>query len=283
MITDTFDGYLRRLGVIDPGAPSAEGLFALQRAHLERVSYDNIDIQLGRPPGIDPGAAARRIAAGLGGYCYHLNGAFALLLDALGYDVSLHVGGVYRDAGSREVSGGHLALTVRVDGEAYWVDTGLGDSPYEPLPLREGTYEQGGFHYRMRRLEPLEGEGPGWSLLSSDMHVPRMNFRDAPARTSDFQAMHTWLSTSADSPFVRTLALFRRDARGTDVLRGRVLSRVEPVKGTTERELATPEEFYETLATVFRRHNDDLTAEDRTALWERVNGAHAAWLASGKG
>ncbi|MCY0952697.1 hypothetical protein [Streptomyces sp. H27-S2] len=61
-------GYLRRLGVTGHGRPCAEGLFALQRAHLERVAYDNIDIQLGRPPGIDPERSARRVAAGGGGY-----------------------------------------------------------------------------------------------------------------------------------------------------------------------------------------------------------------------
>ncbi|WP_405831345.1 arylamine N-acetyltransferase [Streptomyces sp. NBC_00105] len=138
MISDIFDGYLRRLGVIDPGAPSVEGLFALQRAHLERIAYDNIDIQLGRPPGIDPELSARRFAAGRGGYCFHLNGGLALLLETLGYEVTRHIGGVCDDAASREVGGGHLTLTVRVDGTAYWVDAGLGDGPYEPLPLREG-------------------------------------------------------------------------------------------------------------------------------------------------
>ncbi|MFE3767459.1 arylamine N-acetyltransferase [Streptomyces sp. NPDC059104] len=280
MITDTFDGYLRRLGVIDPGAPSIEGLFALQRAHLERVSYDNVEIQLGRPPGMDPEGAARRVADGLGGYCYHLNGAFALLLETLGYDVTRHSGGVYGDAASREVNGEHLALTVRVDGEAYWVDVGLGDGPYEPLPLREGTYEQGGFRYAMRPLEPMEGEGPGWSLLSPDMHMPRMNFRGAPAATADFRAKHTWLSTSEDSPFVRTLALFRRDARGVDVLRGRVLRRIDAAEVTSERELGTAEEFHEVLSTVFRRPGDDLSPADRAALWERVDRAHTGWLAS---
>lgn len=200
MISDMFDGYLRRLGVTDPGAPTAEGLFALQRAHLERIAYDNIDIQLGRPPGIDPELSVRRFAAGRGGYCFHLNGALALLLEALGYEVTRHIGGVNIDAASRTVNGGHLALTVRVDGTEYWVEAGLGDGPYEPLPLREGSYEQNGFRYALERLEPLAGEGPGWTFRSATGHAPRMNFRDAPAKTADFEEMHTWLSTSEESP-----------------------------------------------------------------------------------
>ncbi|MFE2325102.1 arylamine N-acetyltransferase [Streptomyces sp. NPDC059385] len=280
MTSGIFDGYLHRLGVTGPGVPSAEGLFALQRAHLERIAYENIDIQLGRPPGIDPELSARRFGAGRGGYCYHLNGGFAALLESLGYDVTRHLGGVLFDAASREVGGGHLTLTVRVGETVYWVDAGLGDGPHEPLPLREGTYEQGGFRYALERLEPLDGEGPGWSLLSPDMHAPRVNFRDAPATTADFEERHAWLSTAEDSPFVRTFVMYRRDAEGADLLRGRVLTRIDAAKGTTERELAGEEELFDVIGGVFGRRLDDLTPADRTALWARVDRAHGVWLAS---
>lgn len=281
MTTGTYPDYLRRLGLTDPGTPSAEGLFALQRAHLERIAYDNIDIQVGRPPGIDPGLSVRRFAEGRGGYCFHLNGGFAALLEDLGYDVTRHLGGVEADAGSRVVNGQHLTLTVRVGGAAYWVDAGLGDGPYEPLPLREGSYEQGGFRYALRRLDPLDGEGPGWSYLNPDSTMHRVNFRDAPATTADFEDEHVWLSTSPDSPFVRTFALFRRDADGVDVLRGRVLTRVSGGgKVTAERELAGRREFFEVLEGVFLRRLDDLSGADREALWARVDRAHQEWLAS---
>jgi arylamine N-acetyltransferase len=80
--------YLRRLGVDDAGPPSAAALAALHRAHVVRVPYETIEIQLGRPTTVDPHEAAERIVeCNRGGYCYHLNGAFSLLLYALGYDV----------------------------------------------------------------------------------------------------------------------------------------------------------------------------------------------------
>ncbi|MFF5702037.1 arylamine N-acetyltransferase [Streptomyces sp. NPDC012794] len=280
MTTGTYTDYLRRIGITAPGAPSAGRLFALQRAHLEHVAYDNLDIHAGRPPGIDPALSVRRLSAGFGGYCFHLNGAFAALLEHLGYHVTRHLGGVEDDAASRVVNGQHLTLTVRVEGEAYWVDAGLGDGPYEPLPLREGPYEQGGFRYALERLEPLEGEGPGWSFLSPASSTPRVNFRDAPATTADFEETHTWLATSPESPFVRTLALLRRDADGIDVMRGRVLTRISAGKETGRREVAGQREFFETVAGTFRRSLDDLTAADRDALWARVDETHRAWLAS---
>ncbi|MFZ3471987.1 arylamine N-acetyltransferase family protein [Streptomyces sp. 4.24] len=280
MISGTTADYLRRLGIADPGSPSAEGLFALQRAHVERIAYDNVDIQLGRPPGIDPELSARRFAAGRGGYCFHLNGGLALLLESLGYEVTRHAGGVNADPGDRSVSGGHLALTVGIEGTTYLVDAGLGDGPYEPLPLREGSYEQGGFRYALERLDPLEGEGPGWTLRNFAGPMPRVNFRDAPAATADFEAMHAWFSTAGDSPFVRTFAVLRRDAEGSDALRGRILTRVDGVRGTSERELADQEEFFEVIGGVFGRGLDDLTPADRSALWARVNRAHEAWRAT---
>ncbi|MBT2476914.1 arylamine N-acetyltransferase [Streptomyces sp. ISL-94] len=281
MTSGIFDAYLRRLGVPGPAAaPSAEGLFALQRAHLERVPYENIDIHLGRPPGIDPELSARRFAAGHGGYCFHLNGAFAALLGHLGYDVTLHLGGVYEETGAQDVNGNHLALTVRVDGAEYLVDVGLGDGPHEPLPLREGAYDQGGFSYR---LEPLAGPLEGWTYRNPFGPFPVMNFLSAPAAMDDFDAEHLRLSTAEDSPFVRTLALLRRDAESLDLLRGRILTRIDPAKGPSERELTTPEEFYEAIATVFGRDLDDLTPVDRAALWTQVNRAHEEWLASREG
>ncbi|MEU6895196.1 arylamine N-acetyltransferase [Streptomyces sp. NPDC046557] len=273
--------YLRRLGITDPGAtPSAEVLFALHRAHVERVPFENLDIQLGRPPGIDPELSVRRFAAGRGGYCFHLNGAFAALLETLGYGVTRHYGGVNKDPAARKVSGDHLTLTVRVEGAEYLVDVGLGDGPHEPLPLREGAYEQGGIPYALERPEPPTGEGEGWSLHNPTRPMTRTNFRSAPAAMADFAPMHAWLSADEDSPFVRTLVLCRRDAGGIDVLQGRVLSRVDPVGGGSRRELSGSGEFFDAIATVFGRNLDDLTPADRTALWSRVLRAHEAWAAA---
>lgn len=277
MTTGIFADYLRRLGVTGPHTPSVEGLFALQRAHLERVPYENIDIQLGRPPAIDPEVSARRFGAGRGGYCFHLNGGFAALLDRLGYDVTLHVGGVSEEPEVREVNGNHLTLTVRLDGAAYFVDAGLGDGPHEPLPLREGSYEQGGFLYR---LERLDGAERGWTFHNTGGPFPVMSFRSAPAVMADFAEEHRRLSTEPDSQFLRTLSLLRRDAKGIDLLRGRVLSRIDADKGPVERELDGPEEFFDVLAGVFGRELDDLTPADRAELWARVDRAHEAWLAS---
>jgi N-hydroxyarylamine O-acetyltransferase len=272
-------GYLRRLGIDDPGPPTAANLDALHRAHVERIAYEAIEIQLGCPTTVDPHEAAERIITRRrGGYCYHLNGAFSLLLRALGYDVTWHRGGVQNRSDPQPVgaTGNHLALTVQglptnanPDG-SWFVDAGLGDALHRPLPLKPGEYRQGPFVYALR---PSDTEPGGWRFE----HDPSgsftgMDFRPAEATQDDFQARHNYLSTSPDSPFVRTCSVQRRDADGVDALTGCVLQR-KPTGETTT--LETQDEWFEVLDDVFGLPLQDI---DRDKLWRRVRTAHEAWL-----
>jgi N-hydroxyarylamine O-acetyltransferase len=276
--------YLRRLGVADPGRPSAAALFALHRAQTERVVYENIDIVLGRPPGIDPAESIDRIIRGRGGYCFNLNGAFARLLEALGYQVRWHAGAVH-DAGADPLPGeyrNHLAVTVEVDGETWMVDAGLGNAHHEPIALRPGDHRQGPFTFRLARLPQVPG---GWRFT----HDPALNSRVCLDFTlgrrhwTHFAAKHRELSTDPGSPFVRFSQLRRRDGRGADGLVGCVLHRVEGAGERTERELTTPADWFGAAADVFGLRLDDLTSDDRELLWTRLRAAHRAWLAERDG
>src|SRR6266545_3741350 len=113
-------GYLARLGLSDPGPPSVAGLRALHRAQVERVAYENLDIHLGRVHSIDPVDSFHRVVAGRGGYCFHCNGAFGLLLSALGYWVRWHRGGVQGREDPRPVGADVLRgkVLTRVPGGA---------------------------------------------------------------------------------------------------------------------------------------------------------------------
>jgi arylamine N-acetyltransferase len=72
----TVADYLARLGLDGIGPPSAGALAELQARHLERVVFENLEIQRGRPTTVDYAeSAARIVKRGRGGYCFHLNGA----------------------------------------------------------------------------------------------------------------------------------------------------------------------------------------------------------------
>lgn len=282
---DLVASYLERIGVDHPGSPSAESLRRLHRGHVECVPFDNLDIQLGRRTTIDPGDSAERIVGGgRGGYCFHLNGAFSALLLALGYDVMRHAGGVQRSTnGAPNLSGNHLTVTVRgLPNEAcpsgvWMVDVGLGSTLYEPLPLHEGEYRQGGFVYR---LGPSDVEPGAWRLEQSPSIGPTgMDFRRRAARIEEFEAMHEYLSSDPDSPFVQVATVQRRHAGGADVLRGLLLTRFgagAPSVSTIE----SRSEWFALLDNVFGMSLADLGPEERDRLWSRLVAAHAEYATS---
>jgi arylamine N-acetyltransferase len=276
-------GYLARLGLGRPGPPSAEGLATLHRAQVERIAYNNIDIQLGRPYGLDPAeAVARLVGPGRSGYCFQLNGAFAALLRALGYDVRAHRGCVWSDGDPIELEpyANHLALTVHglptsdnPDG-VWFVDAGLGDGLHEPAPLRAGDIHQGPFAYR---LEPSPALPGGWRFTHDRAgSFAAMDFEAATTTTAGFTDAHAHLSTSPQSPFVRYLLAQRRDAAGLDKLISCTLIRLEGAEvGRTV--LGTPAELFEALAGVFRLGLDDIGPDGRAELWRRARAAQDEW------
>ena len=275
-------GYLRRLGLptLLNAPTSTENLRALHVAHIEKVSYEALEIWLGRPTTVDPVESAERIIQGRGGYCYHLNGAFSALIAALGYDVTRHVGGVQNRGAEPGITANHLVLTVRGlpsadnPGGEWLADLGLGDALHEPLPLVAGTYRQGPFQYVLRPSEVAPG---GWRFD----HDPSgsfegMDFGLAPTGMSAFTDMHHHLTTSPTSGFVRVAAVQRRDAYGVDTLRGLVLTRLGNGKQTVT--LSNAADYYAALADIFLLPLDDVSATEKDKLWRRVHDAHERWL-----
>jgi arylamine N-acetyltransferase len=219
-----------------------------------------------------------------GGYCFHLNGAFALLLDALGYDVSLHVGGVHGPDGPEEDRmTNHLVLTVdgladeSNPGGSWYVDAGLGDALYDVLPLTDGEHRQDPHTYALSRSDGTVGD---WHFR----HDPSgsftgMVFRAEQTTIDVFAPRNEFLSTSPESGFVQTMTMQRRDAQGIDILRGKVLRRVDGATSDS-RTLATRSEWFDGLRDVFGVTLDDVGADDRDRLWARVSATHDAWQAS---
>lgn len=274
--------YLRRLGLeVEP--PSVGALFRLHRAHVERVPYETLWIHVGERWGIGLEESTARIAhRRRGGYCFMLNGALSVLLEALGYRVERHVGGVHGPAGPTEDElTNHLVLTVaglpsEDNPEGRWyVDAGLGDALHEPLALRPDAHRQGPFELV---LSHTPGQVGDWHLR----HDPAgtfagMTWRSATATMAEFQARHEWLSTSPESGFVRFLNVQRRDATGVDLLRGLTLRRIGV--GASETVPHTAGELADCLGDIFAI---DVAGIDPVAfdqMWQRTYAAHLAWLA----
>ena len=279
--------YLDRLGVAETPAATLEALVDLQRRHLDRVAYDNLDIMLGRPASVGAVDSLRRIGrGGRGGYCLSQNHAFALALELLGYDVTLRRGRVWSRPEDRHPadpeSFNHLVIIVdeletRANpGGRWWPDVGLGDGFLDPLPLTLGEHEQDGFCYRLEGAPRL-----GWSFW----HDPRgtftgiETFRRLPE--GSLEECHRHLSTSPDSPFTRVLVSMRRTTTGIDTVRGCVLTRLDR-DGVDQVDLTSYDEWRAALTGVTLLPVDDVAEDELRRLFDRMVVAHQAWDEAGR-
>jgi N-hydroxyarylamine O-acetyltransferase len=213
------DAYLERIGFAGQPEPDPESLFALQRAHLLTAPFENQDIQLGRLIRLDPASLFEKIVNHRrGGYCFELNGLFALLLESIGFQVARLSASSANDDGTYKAEFEHLALTVRCPrpaGSAWLVDVGWGDGPFEPLRLEESiTQERGG---RVYRLNPEDQFLVLEELLTTGGWLKHYRFDLRPHELDEFSDMNRYLQTSPDSMFTQKslCTLFRPNGRIT--------------------------------------------------------------------
>lgn len=142
--------YLRRINYHGSLAPTAQTLRELQVAHLLSVPFENLSIHAGQPIVLNDEALFAKIVDGRrGGFCYELNGLFAALLRALGFDVMMLSAGVANAEGEFGPDFDHMTLMAVLD-ERWLVDVGFGDSFREPLLLDERSEQaQGPRSYRI--------------------------------------------------------------------------------------------------------------------------------------
>jgi arylamine N-acetyltransferase len=270
--------FLRRIGVAEHPEPGIEALSELHQAFVGAVPYESVQFQFGQGGSRDPEVIAQRIIAReAGGYCFQLNGVLAHLLTSLGYDVTLHRGGVQTATRPAVVDASHMVLTVVLDGETWLVDAGLGDGLLTPMPLQVGaTAYQDPFTLTLRESQLVDG----WRLD----HDPRaglvgMDFESAPAEFTDFEAQHQHLSLSPDSPFVRTCSAFLRRPGQMAALRSVGLTQTSKDR-IDNRIIETQPEYYEVLADIFQLPLPHFTKTDRDALWRRVWTQYENYLAA---
>jgi len=213
--------YLERIGYSGPTAPSIELLRDLHRAHLFSVPFENLDVWLRRRFLCDQDAFVTKIVNHRrGGLCYELNGAFAALLVALDFQVSLLSARVPREDGTSTPEFDHLAL--RIDLKEPWLgDVGFGDSFLDPLRLCSGVEQlQNGTKFRIsERDASLEVE----RLEPGGLWRAQYSFTLRPCRLEEFASMCDYHQSSPESPFTRKAVCTRPTLEGRVTLSERRL------------------------------------------------------------
>lgn len=234
----------------------------LQRAHVTRIPYVNMDLPLGVRTPVEFTHCLRKVLAGRGGHCYELNVAFRWLLERLGFRAELVLASILPTADARVFWGSHMAIRVTLPDGDWLVDVGLGDGALEPLPLREGTYQQGADTYR------VISDGDEWVFR----HRERGSVWGYRVRggvdLSDFVPHERVMSrVLARSPLVQT-----RTATGSVTLRGNRLSR-EDATGSRHRQVLGLVDLRSVLVHDFGL---DVTSTDMAGYLKLISQAGAA-------
>jgi N-hydroxyarylamine O-acetyltransferase len=157
-MTDTqFDrnAWLERIGYSGPVVPTLETLNDLIFAHAHAISYETLDIMLGRPPKLDLATLqAKMIAGKRGGYCFEQNMLFRAGLRSLGYRITSFQGRVVRglaiDAPRPAI---HMLLQVDLPEGPHLADVGFGNLAPTCALLLKPNIEQETPHEVMRFID----------------------------------------------------------------------------------------------------------------------------------
>ena len=236
------NSYLARIGAERPPEADAETLRRLQLRHLLTVPFENLSIHLGEPIDLTEAALVDKLVRRLrGGFCYELNGAFAVLLSALGFRVTLLAARVFgRDGLGPPLD--HLALRVDL-AEPWLADVGFGRFCHHPvrLDVRTEQPDPGG---TVRILDRGDGD------LDVVLHgVPQYRLEAHPRTLAEFEPTCWWHQTSPSSHFTQSLVCSLLTETGRVTLSGRTLVRTA---GGVRDELTLAEDA-DVLA-VYRAH-----------------------------
>jgi N-hydroxyarylamine O-acetyltransferase len=208
------------------------------------VPFENLSIHLNEPISLEEAdLVSKIIARRRGGFCYELNGAFALLLEALGADVVRVAARVYGD-GRLGPPFDHLALIVSLPSGAPWLaDVGFGSHSTYPLRFDVGP-EQDDPAGRFALADAGSGDV---DVLKGGQPQYRIEHRERSLE--DFVPTCWWQQTSPASHFTRSTICSRLTEDGRLSLSGRTLIRTTG-RSRTEEPLRTDD----TLLAAYRDH-----------------------------
>lgn len=218
MNADNFDlhAYLERIGHTGAVAADRATVTALMRRQLQTVPFENLDVLAGKGISLAPEAIVDKIVGRRrGGYCYEVNGLFAMALAALGVP--------YRFVGCRPMTlpvrrpRTHMAILAQLDSEDWLCDVGFGSygmrAPMRlaasgPVRQDHDTFELGPLDAR-EYLFRAEVEGTWANQYSFDLsHHEWVDFMPA-----------NWLnSTYPDGLFMSHRIVMRQTPAGRMIL-----------------------------------------------------------------
>ena len=259
-----FDQYARRIG-LGRIEPTQAGLFALQRAQLAAIAFENIDPYLGHVPSLLPGDIwTQLIKKKRGGYCFQLNWLFGEALRHLGFTARPVLGRVRMGAPVGGVRA-HLAWIVTIDGREWLADAGFGGpGPRDPVAIRAGEQLIERKIFRLR-----DDHETGEKLLESqipDGWFPLFGFDETSFTPADIDGANYLCTFWPVLPFRDNLMMSIRLPDEDVALMNRGLARAGTM-GAKSLQIGSAEELAAHLRDLFKLDLDPATV---ARIWGRL-------------
>lgn len=250
MHSDNFDlsTYFRRISYSGRAAADTATLHAIMRHQLFSIPFENLDVQAGKVVSMVPNdIAGKLLHQKRGGYCYELNGLFAMALEALGI--------TYRFVAARPMfyparrPKTHMAVIAEVDGRQWLCDLGFGSYGIRApmaLDMLDTDIMQDFDTFRLSR------DARGDYLLQAKVEGDWPNqyaFDLSHQEWIDFVPANYLNSTHPDAIFVQKLLVIQHHPEGRSILLGDMLKTT--TAGRFQKQPLTKEEIANVLKDLF--------------------------------
>lgn len=209
--------YFERIGYHDAANTDRQTLTAIMRRQLRTVPFENLDVQAGKVVSLVPEEIVEKILGnGRGGYCYEVNGLFAMALQALGVPYRF-VAARPRTYASRRPRT-HMGLILTFEGERWLFDLGFGSHGLRaPMSLdRPNTDVLQDFD--TYRLEKIADDRYLLRTVVEGQWADQYEFDLSPQEWVDFVPANFLNSRHPDSIFVQHLVAVRQTDEGRKIL-----------------------------------------------------------------
>lgn len=235
----TLDRYFERIGYQGNAKADPSTLKALMRSQLFSVPFENLDVQAGKIVSLVPEEIVEKILGHRrGGYCYEVNGLFAMALESLGISYQFIAARPMFYPVRRPRT--HMAIVAKVEGEMWLCDLGFGSYGIrEPMRLSmlDTEVRQDNDFYMLSKTNEHE------YLLKARIDGEWSNqygFDLSPQEWIDFVPANHFNSTHPDTIFVQRLLVVLHNPAGRDILLDDVLKTVHNGE-TTKRQVSSEE------------------------------------------
>lgn len=229
----TLTDYAKRIGYTGELTASVDTLVAFMKLQLLSVPFENLDVQAGKIVSLVPEDIAGKILFNArGGYCYEVNGLFAMALQALGIE--------YQIVGARPMfypqrrPRTHMVIIAKIAGREFLCDCGFGAFGIrEPIALDQANQiiQQGYDQFRL-----LSDDHKNFTLqaFTGEDWENQYGFDLYPHELLDFMPANFFNSKHPDAIFVQKLLIASITPNGRKILLGGRLKRIEKGEVTIE-------------------------------------------------